>query len=114
MNKMYRINYVVDTTGVSCTRYAYPILEEKNSYFVIRSGKNNRHIKKSDIGKIRNVDVDRTGCYVFLTELDNQDKYIERMIEKIKESTMKKVNKFKSIHDNANHCNIQMVEVEPE
>lgn len=114
MDKMYRMNYVVGIDGTLCTVYTYPILEEKNSYFVIRSGKNNRHIKKSDIGEIKNVDVDRTGCYVFLTELDNQNKYIEQMIEKIKESALIKVSKFQTIHDNAIHCNMQIVEVEPE
>ena len=77
MDKIYRMNYVVGIDGALCTVYTYPILEEKNLYFVIRSGKNNRHIKKSDIGEIRNVDVDRTGYYVFLMKLDNQNKYIK-------------------------------------
>ena len=47
-------------------------------------------------------------------KLDNQNKYIEQMIEKIKESALIKVSKFQTIHDNAIHCNTQIVEVEPE
>lgn len=114
MDKMYRINYVVDSNKASCTIYTYPILNEKNTYFLIRSGQNNRQIKKIDVGNIKNADVDKTGYYVFLTELENKDMYIKQMIEKIKENAQKQVQKFNAIQKNAIQCNIEIVDVEPE
>lgn len=114
MYKMYRINYVVSATGASCTIYTYPILEEKNSYYIIRSGKNKRHIKKNDIGEIKNVDMNRTGYYVFLTQLEDKNRYIEKMINVIKENAILKVKKFQSIYDNAIRYNEEIVDVEPE
>lgn len=114
MNKIYRINYIVDSNKASCTIYTYPILDEKNTYFLIRSGQNNRQIKKSSIGEIKNADIDRTGYYVFLTGLENKDMYIKQMIEKIKENAQKQVQKFNAIQENAIQCSIQIVDVEPE
>lgn len=114
MNKMYRINYIVDSNKASCTIYTYPILNEKNTYFLIRSGQNNRQIKKIDVGNIKNVDIDKTGYYVFITELENKDMYIKQMIEKIKENAQRQVLKFKTIQENAVKCNIEIVDVEPE
>ena len=114
MGKIYRINYIVDSDKASCTIYTYPILDEKNTYFLIRSGQNNRQIKKSSIGEIKNADIDRTGYYVFLTGLENKDMYISQMIKKIKENAEKKVQKFKSIYNNSILCEIKIVDVEPE
>lgn len=114
MKEIYRINYIVDKNYAKCTIYTYPILDEKNSYFVIRSGCNNRHIKRSDVGKIRNIDTDRTGYYVFLTGLENKDMYIDKMIQKIKNNALMNISKFKSICNNAIQCDIQFVNVEPE
>lgn len=114
MDKIYRINYVVDNNQTSCTIYTYPILDEKNTYFLIRSGQFNRQIKKSNIGEIKNIDADMTGYYVFLTELENKDMYIKQMIKKVKENAQKKVQKFKAIYDNAIKCDIQIIDVEPE
>lgn len=114
MDKMYRINYIVDCNKASCTIYTYPILNEKNTYFLIRSGQNNRQIKKIDVGNIKNADIDKTGYYVFLTELENKDMYIKQMIEKIKENAQKQVKKFNAIQENAIQCNIEIVDVEPE
>ena len=106
MGKIYRINYVADSNKASCIIYTYPILEEKNTYFLIRSGQNNRQIK--------NVDIDRTGYYVFLTGLENKDMYISQMIEKIKENAEKKVQEFKSIYNNAVLCETEIIDVKPE
>lgn len=114
MDKMYRINYIVDSNKASCTIYTYPILNEKNTYFLIRSGQNNRQIKKINIGNIKSVDINKTGYYVFITELGNKDMYIKQMIEKIKENAQKQVQKFKAIQENAVKCNIEIVDVEPE
>ena len=114
MGKIYRINYVADSNKASCIIYTYPILEEKNTYFLIRSGQNNRQIKKSNIGEIKNVDIDRTGYYVFLTGLENKDMYISQIIEKIKENAEKKVQEFKSIYNNAVLCETEIIDVKPE
>lgn len=114
MRKMYRINYVVDINGASCTIYTYPILEEKKTYFVIRSGRYNRHIKKCDIGEIKSIDVYRTGFYVFLTDLEKQSKYIEQMIGKIKENALIEISKFQSIYEKVNICKTRVVDVEIE
>lgn len=114
MKEIYRINYVVDKNGTSCTIYTYPILDEKKTYFLIRSGQFNRQIKKSNIGEIKNVDIDRTGFYVFLTELENKDMYIDAMIQKVKNNALNNIDKFKSICNNAVWCDIKIVNVEPE
>ncbi len=114
MEKIYRINYIVDSNKASCTIYTYPILDEKNTYFIIRSGQNNRQIKKDSIGEIKNTDVDRTGYHVFLTGLENKDMYIEQMIKNVKENAQEKIQKFKSICDNAIKCGVKIVDVEPE
>lgn len=114
MKEIYRINYVVDKNGTNCTIYTYPILDEKKTYFLIRSGLNNRHIKKDIIGEIRHTDINRTGFYVFLTELENKDMYIDAMIQKVKDNALNNIDKFKSICNNAVRCDIKMVNVEPE
>lgn len=114
MDKMYRINYVVDSNKAVCTIYNYPILNEKKTYYIIRSGRNNRQVKKISIGNIKSVDVDKTGYYVFLTELQNKDMYIKQMIEKVRENALKQIQKFKAIQENAVRCNIESVNVEPE
>ena len=114
MDKMYRINYIVGEDNAACTIYIYPILDEKNTYFLIRSGQNNRQIKKNSIGEIKNADIDKTGFYVFLTELDNKDMYIKQMIKRVKDNAQRQVQRFESIYDNAIECDIKIVDVEPE
>lgn len=114
MDKMYRINYIVGEDNTSCTIYTYPILDEKNTYFLIRSGQNNRQIKKNSIGEIKNADIYKTGFYVFLTELDNKDMYIKQMIKRVKDNAQMQVQRFESIYDNAIQCDIEIVDVEPE
>lgn len=114
MNKMYRINYIVDSNKASCTIYTYPILDEKNTYFLIRSGQKNRQIKKSDIGSIKSIDVDKTGYYVFITDLENKDMYIKQMIEMVSKNAQKQAQKFKAIQENAIQCEAKVVDIEPE
>ena len=113
-NEMYRINYAVDMDKAICTVYKYPILAEKNSYFLIRSGMRNRQIKKEDIGQIRNTNTDRTAFYVFLTDLTDKDVYINEMVEKVKKNAQDRVRKFQSIYENALQCDVKIVDVEPE
>lgn len=114
MDKLYRINYIVDKDNATCTIYTYPILDEKNTYFLIRSGQTNRQIKKDIIGELKNTDMDRTGYHVFLTGLENKHMYVEQMIKKVKDNARKQVQKFQSIYDNAIQCDIKIVDVEPE
>lgn len=114
MKKLYRIYYGVDETAASCRIYSYPVLDEKNTYFVIQSGRNRKHIKKEVIGVIKNVDIDRISFVVFVEDLSDQDKYISLMIEKVKESALSKVCKFHAILDNATVCDYELIDVEVE
>lgn len=114
MKKLYRIYYGVDKNIASCRIYSYPILDEKNTYYVIQSGRNRKHIKKEAVGVVKNVDIDRVSFVVFVEDLIDQDKYISLMIEKVKESALSKIYKFQAILDNATVCDYELVDVEPE
>lgn len=114
MDKIYRVNYIVGENEAVCTIYTYPILDIKNTYILIRSGSNNRQIKKDNIGVINTIDKDKTAYCVFLTELENKDMYISQMIEKIKENAQKQVKRFNGVYKNAIQCNIKIIDVEPE
>lgn len=112
MRNLYRIFYSVDEEGAHCSIYSYPILEEKNSYYTIRSGERNRRIKKEQIGVIDNVDTRRTAYYVFLTDLDEKDQYIVLMADKVKSNAYEVSREFQKIYENANACDGSMVEME--
>lgn len=115
-NKIYRINYVVSTELATCTVYSYPIIDEKKTYFLIRSGKNNRQIKKVSIGVIQkhHIDFDEMSYYVFVTDLSNKNKYINQMIRNSRIDAENKIAVFNMIYNNAVECDINFVEVEQE
>lgn len=114
MEKMYRIYYSVDKDGASCNIYTYPILDEKNTYYVIQSGSNKKHIKKDSLGDISNVDIDRTAYVSFVTNLSNKDKIVQAMANKVKENSLLKVERFQKIYDHSIPCECNIIEVETE
>lgn len=112
--EMYRIMYGVDTQVVNCKVYCYPILEEKSKYFVIQSGSRRKHIFKDNIGKIKNVDIDRTIFEVFVTELTNQNDYINQMVALVKESVNRKIHKYNKILDMTQFQDAKIIKVNTE
>ena len=114
MKKMYRIYYSVDKNGAICNIYTYPILDEKNTYYVIQSGSNKKHIRKDSLGEISNVDIDRTTYVSFVIDLSNMDKIVQEMANKVKENSLLKIEKFQKIYEHSIPYECNMIEVEAE
>ena len=114
MKKMYRIYYSVDKNGAICNIYTYPILDEKNTYYVIQSGSNKKHIRKDRLGEISNVDIDRTTYVSFVIDLSNMDEIVQAMANKVKENSLLKIEKFQKIYEHSIPCECNMIEVETE
>lgn len=114
IKEIYRLTYGVDTKNPFCRACRYAVVDEKNKYYVIYNGYQNKHIKKEDIGVIHNIDTDRTHFYVYLTDLSEKDRYIGQMMDKIQTAANERIIKFTKIKQNVipTVCEIEDVTAE--
>lgn len=112
MDKIYRINYVVNEKGVSCSVYVYRVVGETKSYYLCKAGDRSRQISKNDIGLVKNVDRERIAYKVYVTDLFEKERYIDEMVSRVREVSAKLIERYKKIYDNANPCWCEIIEVE--
>lgn len=114
MEVLYRLNCGASIHESSATLYSYPIIKETASYYEIRSGSNNRRIKKEDIGRIQAVDIERTMYKVFLTNQLQLKTYTNDMLELVKLNALKQIERYKAVSENSIMCEIKEEFVKPE
>lgn len=112
MDKIYRINYVVNEKGVSCYIYVYKVVGETKSYYICKAGDRSRHISKNDIGLIKNVDRERISYKAYVADLLEKERYLDEMVSRVREVSAKQIERYKKIYDNANPCWCEIIEFE--